>query len=245
MLEVWMGWTNYESLYDYADPDSLWMTGDSGRAYGAYQFDYRWGLVPFMQYCVNHSANYNAFRGYIAFGSGDERLVNNRGLINLFHTFADAYYDDFLYCQNQCFINDYLNPVVGKYQRLGGEWSNNAYMLGTLGSMAIRNGYDSPLVEQAIRASFGQTTVRKAMKQMYTVFNNYYRPQGDNRWWNNDPSLIEGGQYGRVLNDESTHRNVFDLDGESPHPGPALTENSLLKFINFYGLEEECYGWEV
>lgn len=72
------------------------VNGDGGNAMGAYQFDRRYALVPFMQYCVNKNAeHYNGFNTFIAYGAGSEQLKNNQELANLWVQYCDNYGAEF------------------------------------------------------------------------------------------------------------------------------------------------------
>lgn len=134
----WMGWTNYESTYDYDDIRGLYRMQYNGNAYGRYQFDYHFGLVPFMQYCYNYdSTAYAGFLPYIALGPDNEQLVMNEALHSLFQTYAERDFDEFQYLQDCCGIEQYLEPALNLMS-----WTpTDPVELGTLFSMAIRGGY--------------------------------------------------------------------------------------------------------
>lgn len=179
----WVGWTKYESTYPYGDPRALGMMGDYGQGYGMYGFDYEHGLVPMMQFCVNHSSRYSAFQTYIDYGVGDPRLVNNSDLHNLFILFGINYTNDFLWCQNQCYINDYLNPALAIARSYNLDNLDDPYVIGSLGSMAIRAGaFSQSLYGNAVRAMVGISGVIPMLTAGYQVFDNYYYPLGDDRW---------------------------------------------------------------
>lgn len=58
--------------------------GDKGRAYGRYQFDYRYSLVSFLKYCVSQNSETCAeFAPFTAMKPGDRRLIAKR-LLNLY-----------------------------------------------------------------------------------------------------------------------------------------------------------------
>ena len=140
----WMGWIPNESIYDYLDPRGLAVNGDSGQAYGMYQFDYRYGLVPFMQYCLTYdSSKFSGFAPYIAMGAGNSNLVANPGLIALFQQYANDYTDEFQYLQDAQAIQDYLTPAMQYVQNNYGVdvTTRDPTILGTLFSMSIRAGY--------------------------------------------------------------------------------------------------------
>ena len=136
--ECWMGWTNYESYYDYDDKRGLYVMQTNGNAYGRYQFDYHFGLVPFMQYCQAYDATaYAGFSPYIAMGPGSQGLVMNESLHQLFQSYTERDWEEFQYLQDCCGITQYLDPALNLMS-----WTpTDPVELGTLFSMAIRGGY--------------------------------------------------------------------------------------------------------
>lgn len=140
---VWMGWIPNESGYKYGTIESLSVMGDRGRAYGSYQFDYRYGLVPFMQYCVDNYPQFSGFSQYISLGAGNAALIDNEPLHALFVYYASSYTNDFLAAQNAVAIEQYLQPAIDYIQRNYGYDIKNkgAVVLGSLFSMSIRSGY--------------------------------------------------------------------------------------------------------
>lgn len=140
----WMGWTPKESLYDYTDPRGLYINGDAGRAYGRYQFDYEFGLVPFMQACYDYNPSvYGDFLPYINLGAGNEQLKSNTALHQLFTTYTNRNFDEFQYLQDKVGIDQYLQPCIdGVKNSYGIDITTlDPTILGTAFSMAIRGGY--------------------------------------------------------------------------------------------------------
>ena len=72
-MEIWMGWLCRESGNEHGQHTAdIWCIGDNGHAYGRYQFDNRYALVPFMQYCVaNNETHYCEFNKYISMARAD------------------------------------------------------------------------------------------------------------------------------------------------------------------------------
>lgn len=141
--ESWMGWIPFESSYPYLTPQGLATMGDSGRAYGMYQFDYRYGLVPFMQSCVNYdSSYYSGFNTYIAYGAGSSSLVNNESLRQLFLRYGTERTQEFQYLQDTDAVNSYLFPILNMVQAYYGYdlRTKGAYVVGSAFSMSIRFG---------------------------------------------------------------------------------------------------------
>lgn len=133
----WMGWTNFESYYDYDDPRGLYVIQTTGEAYGRYQFDYQYGLVPFMQYCVQQDpSGYSGFNQYIALGPGNSQLINNAGLHQLFEDYTNRNFDQFQNFQDVNGIEEYLDVALSYMS-----WTpTDPVVLGSLFSMAIRAG---------------------------------------------------------------------------------------------------------
>lgn len=84
------------------------VNGDSGRAYGVCQFDYRFDLVAFMQYAYKkHPKLWPGFQGLLSYADGDENLRGNRLIAQ---TFLDAMEADY-----ETAINDQLEFVRLRY----------------------------------------------------------------------------------------------------------------------------------
>lgn len=69
--------TNYESgMQSYSQAG-----GDKGRAYGRYQFDYRYALVPFLKFCYDQNPDLcPEFRVFTFLQPGDKRLISGNSL---------------------------------------------------------------------------------------------------------------------------------------------------------------------
>ena len=142
---MWMGWSLFESGKEYSDNSGWYINGDKGRAYGRYQFDYRYGLVPFMQFCIDqYPTLFSGFQPYIALGAGNEQLISNVGLKQLFVDYTNNHLKEFSKCQNwQMYNTYYLLIRKSVLDHLGYDINNiGAYAVGTAASIAIRNsGY--------------------------------------------------------------------------------------------------------
>ena len=208
---VWVDWTKYESGYYYGAPEALSMIGWDGSSYGMYQFDYQYGLVPFMQFCQDHNQLlYEGFTPYINMGVGSQQLVGNTSLHNWFIRYANEYTEDFLYCQDGAYVDQYLTPAITIASNHNLANLNNPYMLGTLGSMAIRSGaFEQSLFGEAVRAMAQYTNLEDQLRAGYTVYENYYAPRGDDRWYR---------QLADCLSDMANGEWVVDIYGEAPTP---------------------------
>lgn len=216
----WMGWIPYEAggSNEYLNPAGLSVMGDSGRAYGMYQFDYRAGLVPFMQSCVAYnSTRYAGFNQYIAMGAGNTALVNNSNLHALFQGYASSYTAEFQYLQDVEAITRYLEPIINYVQQNYGYSLVNRgpYVLGSAFSMAIRSG---PNVAYQFFANGASMAVPTLLNQAYTMQGNLYYDNG--RW---DITVPNPGysQYQRLQNDMANLSSLYIIPyGGVVPPGP-------------------------
>lgn len=211
---VWMGWIPNESYYDYLTPAGLSINGDQGRAYGMYQYDYRAGLVPFLQSCVNYDQVYYAgFNDYIALGAGNTALVANAGLIALFQRYAQERTSEFQMLQDTQAVNAYFLPAINNvsWDILG---QNDPYILGSLFSMSIRSG-DSPAAG-FYPSDFGGNW-RSIIDYAYNAQGQLYYDDG--RWITGTPI----SQYDKVISQHAAGTNCFWIPYQSgPAPGQRI-----------------------
>ena len=84
--KIWQGWVKRES----GKEGYRQVNGDRGNAFGKYQFDRRYGLVPFMIFCRNYNpSRYSGFDKFIAMGPGSEELKGNQELAALWISYCD------------------------------------------------------------------------------------------------------------------------------------------------------------
>lgn len=203
-MNVWMGWTRFESTYQYGTPEALSRMQYNGHAYGMYQFDYQYGLVPFMQFCVNHNSSlYSPFTPFIQLGAGNPSLIGNTQLHNLFIEYANNNTEDFLYCQNNVGVAQYLTPALA----VSGYSGLDPYILGSIFSFSIRNGPEGG-VSKAAYAKIVTGDVRGA----YQTFFNHY---GDERW-NPNSTSYGNSQYATLTQDEAEQAFVYDIESSTP-----------------------------
>ena len=182
--KIWMGWTKRET----GSEGLRCIHGDAGKAYGL-QFDYRYGLIPFLKYCVEYNAErYAGFKPYIALGAGSSKLIYNQGLGKLWQTLYDNYTAEFEQLQYTCAYQQYYLPAkeyVLKNYGLDMDKCHPA-VKGTLWSMSFRSGQ-----EDGAKMFVGCTG-----KSDETILNTVYPKYGnadDNRW-------TRVGQWGDALN---------------------------------------------
>jgi len=96
------------------------LIGDAGKAYGLMQFDYRYALVPFMQYAYNRNQSlWSGFSGYINYSQGDQRLVNNSNILSVFENARSQDNVTFLSMQCDYFIENYFKRTKTKLLEKG------------------------------------------------------------------------------------------------------------------------------
>lgn len=212
----WMGWIPNESIYDYLTPSGLSVMGDAGQAYGMYQFDYRYGLVPFMQSCYDYNPSvYVDFLPYIQMGAGNSNLVNNSRLHSIFIDYATNRTTEFQYLQDKEAIESYLQPCIDYVQNNYGIdiTTKDPTILGTAFSMAIRGGY-----VQAAQGFAGTSGLSdyNLLTHLYSYMANLHYDAG--RW-------ISGtaiSQLDKATTDFGTTNNVYVIPygGLPPEPTP-------------------------
>ena len=182
--KIWMGWTKRET----GSAGLRCIHGDNGKAYGL-QFDYRYGLIPFLKYCVAYNTErYAGFKPYIALGSGNSGLIYNQGLGKLWQKLYDSYTEEFKQLQYTCAYQQYYLPAkkyVLKNYGLDMDKCHPA-VKGTLWSMSFRSGTQTG----------AQKFAGCAGKSDEAILNTVYPKYGNNdggRW-------TRAGQWGDALN---------------------------------------------
>lgn len=217
----WMGWIPNESIYPYLTPEGLSVMGDSGQAYGMYQFDYRYGLVPFMQRCYDYNPSvYADFLPFINLGAGNTNLVNNTRLHSIFIDYATNRTEEFQYLQDSDAIANYLQPCI--------DYVKNNYnidittkdptILGTAFSMAIRGGYT-----QAAQGFAGTQSMSdyQTLIHLYDYMANLHDDSG--RWISGTPI----SQRDRAIADFGTSTNVYVIPYGGLPPEPIIKKKKL------------------
>ena len=184
--KIWMGWLKRES----GTKGYRCVLGDSGAANSAYQFDYRYALVPFMQYCVDKfPSHYDGFKKYIVYGAGSSKLRGNTELANLWLSYCDKYWDEFCSLQDSYAYTKYYLEAKQYIKNLYGiEMDDHSPAVkGTLFSMAIRSG--SLTGARKFAGCNNKTSDEEMLRISYSTYGN----QDANRW-------TKSGQYGDALN---------------------------------------------
>ena len=194
--KVWMGWTKRES----GSADFRQTNGDRGRAYGKYQFDYRYALVPFLQFCVNfNSAHYSGFDVYAGYGAGSSRLISNSGLAAAWTKACDTYPEEFEALQDSYAYQYYYLEAKRYIKNLYGINMDNhsPAVKGSLFSMAIRSG--SLTGAQKFAGCDDNTADEKMINVSYATYGN----KDDGRWtkagqWGDALKALETGEYTEI-----------------------------------------------
>ena len=203
---MWINWQFFESGKEYTDNSGWYINGDGGQAYGRYQFDYEYGLVPFMQFCVQQYPNlFSGFQPYIDLGVGNPALINNAGLKQLFIDYTNNHLAEFSKMQNWAMFNDYYQLIRTNIQKhLGYDVSNiGAYAVGTAASISIRDSGHWDAVKDIFTGTTGKENESDWIKLVMARQNaktSYY--DGD-RWTNT--------QYNRVFSDMASQTGVIQI----------------------------------
>lgn len=203
---MWINWQVFESGKEYTDNSGWYINGDKGRAYGRYQFDYRYGLVPFMQFCIQHYPNlFGGFQPYIDLGVGNEQLVSNSGLKQLFMDYTNNHLSEFSKMQNWVMFNNYYSLIRSEIQKhLGYDISNiGAYAVGTAASIAIRDSGYWDAVSDIFTGTTGREPESEWIKLVMARQNAKTGSYDGDRWTTT--------QYNRVFAEMASQTGVIQI----------------------------------
>lgn len=193
--KIWMGWVKRET----GSAGLRCIHGDAGKAYGL-QFDYRYGLIPFLKYCVAYNPErYSGFNPYIALGVGNSKLIYNVELGKLWQQYYDSYTAEFERLQYTCAYQQYYLPAkeyVLKHYKLDMDKFHPA-VKGTLWSMSFRSGTQTGAMKFAGCAG---KTDEQILNSVYPTYGN----NDDGRW-------TRAGQWGDALTalKNNTYASVY------------------------------------
>ena len=168
---IWMGWTIRES----GSAGYCQVLGDAGNAFGKYQFDRRYGLKPFMEYCYRYNANkYNKFKTFIDMS---EIKQKDNSLAAIWKVYCTKYASEFGKLQDVVALTQYYEEARKYFLRLYGidVDTRSPALKGSLFSMAIRSGALSA-AQKFNGANFNDDL--SMMKTAYAT----YGTTDDNRW---------------------------------------------------------------
>ncbi len=116
--------------------------GDSGKACGKYQFDYRYALVPFLKYCYSQNSTFfSGFKKFLNYSPGDTSLINNTKLYKAWKACYEADADYFASMQDKYALNAYYKPVESYLKDRGIDLTIRPYVLrGAVFSYSIQHG---------------------------------------------------------------------------------------------------------
>ena len=180
--KIWMGWTVRESGKDgYCQ-----VLGDRGNAFGKYQFDRRYGLKPFMEYCYKYKPKrYIKFKPFIDMGVVSQK---NMALANLWKTYCTKFAKEFGQLQDIVALTQYYEEARKYFKNLYNidVDTRSPALKGSLFSMAIRSGALSA-AKKFQGANFNDDL--SMMKTAYAT----YGTSDANRW-------TQSGQLGDAIN---------------------------------------------
>lgn len=166
--EIWMGWTIFESgNMGYGQAG-----GDGGKAYGRYQFDYRYALPDFLDYVMEHDrAAYPMLEKYAGFGAGSDKLLSGAGLGM---DWVQAYHQDsegFSRLQDEFAYHYYYIPAKRAMAVRGIDLDGigDPAVKGTVYSFAIRDGANDNGVRAAWQSYHAGDEVDIWLDKMYEL----------------------------------------------------------------------------
>jgi hypothetical protein len=173
--KTWSGWVKRES----GSSGFRQVCGDNGHAYGKYQFDYRYGLVPAMTYFRNASGHYGGFSKYIKLGAGNSELSGNKELANLWISYCNKYPEEFETLQDEAGYIQYYTPAKEYLTKNGYDITNYSEVLkGSLWSFSIRSGAETGAKKLLDGFKKGLTDEIALLKYAYGTYGN----NDANRW---------------------------------------------------------------
>lgn len=228
--KIWMGWTKRET----GSAGLRCIHGDAGKAYGL-QFDYRYGLIDFLQYCVDYNSDrYNAFKKFISMGKGNNALIYNQELGKLWQEFYDKYTVEFESLQYTCAYKNYYLPVKEYLRKFYGIEldSRSPAVKGTAWSMSFRSGQESGAKRFA---GCNNSTPDNVM--LDKAYSSYGTADGG-RWtkagqWGDAINALNNGEYADILKSMTTAVVNDNSDTNTPAT-PSTPVTPALETDNFY-----------
>ncbi len=156
--------------------------GDNGKACGKYQFDYRYSLVRFLQYCYQQNETFFAgFKPFIGYKAGSAKLVNNKKLYKAWKACYDADADYFASMQDQFAVNEYYKPVETYLSGKGVNLTLRPYVIrGAVFSYSIQHG-QTTAAKAVLAAGLDDNTANKSfLEDLYD-----YRWKSSSGWAKN------------------------------------------------------------
>jgi hypothetical protein len=177
---IWMGWTIYESgNVGYAQAG-----GDGGKAYGRYQFDYRYALHDFIGYVLAEDPEkYSMLSRYASYAAGSEYLLSSAGLGIDWVRAYNADPEAFSRLQDEFAYQYYYIPAKTALLRRGIDLDgiDDPVVKGTVYSLAIRDGANDSGVRAAWQSYSAGGDVRTWLEKIYELETSRH-PSQSNRW---------------------------------------------------------------
>lgn len=223
--KVWLGWTKRES----GSAGFRQTNGDAGKAYGKYQFDYRYALVPFMQYCLTaNPEHYKPFAAFIGYGAANNGLINNEALAMTWEEICIDYPKEFEALQDAYAYSHYYLEAKRYISKIYGiDMDNHSPAVkGSLFSMAIRSG--------ALMAAYKFSDCNDETPDDELLFSSYekYGAEDANRW-------TQAGQLGDAL--KALENNEFTPIYGLSNIADAATNQIIYRVqVGVYGLYDNA-----
>ena len=223
--KIWLGWTKRES----GSAGFRQTNGDAGKAYGKYQFDYRYALVPFMNYCMKaNPEHYKAFEPFAAYGAANNALVSNQALALIWGEICADYPKEFEALQDAYAYSYYYLEAKRYMEKLYGiKMDNHSPALkGSLFSMAIRSG--------SLAAAYKYTGCNDNTPDEDMIFQAYwsYGEEDAGRW-------TDKGQYADAI--KALENNEFTPIYEVSNISDSINEQIIYRVqVGVYGLYDNA-----
>ena len=157
--------------------------GDNGKACGKYQFDYRYALIPFLNYSYSEDPVFcKGFKPFLSIPAGSSRLIWNQKLYDAWKACYDADPEKFSALQDQYAMKAYYEPSEKYLADRGIHLASRPFAIrGAVFSYSIQEG--SLVAAQAVIAAGvnDSTPNREFLEKLYD-----YRWK-DPRGWNRNP----------------------------------------------------------
>ncbi len=116
--------------------------GDSGKACGKYQFDYRYALMPFLHYCYDANPTFfSGFKKFLNIEAGDTKLISNKKLYKAWAACYNADAEYFSSMQDNYALEAYYKPAEKYLAEKGINLTTRPYVVrGAIFSYSIQEG---------------------------------------------------------------------------------------------------------
>ncbi len=166
--EIWMGWTIFESgNVGYGQAG-----GDGGRAYGRYQFDYRYALPEFLRYAVSMEPEAcTVLAKYTGYRAGSEELLSSAGLGADWVRAYTANRNRFAQLQDDFAYSRYYVPAKQALAARGIDLdaAGDPVVKGTVYSLAVRDGATDSGVRAAWQSYTAGEDTRAWLEKLYSL----------------------------------------------------------------------------